>query len=106
MNVYDSLYVFENDEKSAMILMYIIFYLMIPMFIPMCVQNTPYVDLPDPSDDPDKWQIIGYYEGAILYEQTYASGKKAWRFKEDGEYVYPRKREVNKNVTLISDTSD
>lgn len=98
-----SIEIFDDFTKFATVLTYIYFYMML---IKMCFRGAEPDTEPDPSDDPDKWQIIGYYSGKVLYEQTYASGKKAWRFKEDGEYVYPRKREVNKNVTPISDTSD
>jgi len=94
---------FYGYETIAVILLYAYIYLMIAQ---LCLRERDLSDPSDPSDDPDKWVIIGYYDGKTLYEQTYASGKKAWRFKEDGEYVYPRKREVNKNVTRWPVTSD
>ena len=44
------------------------------------------------SEDP--WKRIGTFKGNLLYERTYPSGKKSWRFKEGGEYVYPHRREL------------
>ena len=96
-----SIEIFDDFTKFATVLAYIYFYLML---IPMCFRDPEPEPGPDPSDDPDKWQIIGYYSGKVLYEQTYASGKKAWRFKEDGEYCYPRRRDVMKNVTACETT--
>lgn len=34
------------------------------------------------------WKLIGTYEGAPLYERTYASGKKSWRFNQDNAFHY------------------
>ena len=41
------------------------------------------------------WIPIGVHKGSVLYERTYSSGKKAWRYvSESGEYVYPHKKEL------------
>ena len=64
--------------------------------LPVCIKN--YED-DSHVEDLEKWQLIGFYNGKKLYEQTYPSGKRAWRFREDGDYVYPRKRDVAKNMT-------
>jgi hypothetical protein len=42
----------------------------------------------------DPWKQIGTFDGNPLYERTYPSGKKSWRFKEEGEYVYPHRRDL------------
>jgi hypothetical protein len=43
----------------------------------------------------EKWASVGTYKGSVLYEQTYPSGKKAWRYTdESGHQHYPRRREV------------
>lgn len=35
------------------------------------------------------WKPFGVYKGHILYERTYESGKRSWRYEnKDGEYVY------------------
>lgn len=82
---------------SMMTLSELLFLLIIfGALLPVCIKNyedDSYVE------DPEKWQLIGFYNGKKLYEQTYSSGKRAWRFREDGDYVYPRKRDVAKNMT-------
>jgi len=42
-----------------------------------------------------KWNPVGMYNGCVLYERTYPSGKKAWRYTDEAGYQrYPRRREV------------
>jgi hypothetical protein len=42
-----------------------------------------------------KWNPMGTYNGSVLYERTYPSGKKAWRYIDEAGYQhYPRRREV------------
>ena len=68
-----------------------------------CLKNYEDKDQTPDESDSDKWEIIGFYGGKTLYEQTYPSGKKAWRFKDGDDYVYPRKRDLAKNVTSWPD---
>jgi len=43
----------------------------------------------------EKWAPTGTYKGTVLYERTYPSGKKAWRYlDESGQLQYPHRREV------------
>ena len=47
----------------------------------------------------DAWIPIGFIDNdspdsAVLYERTYESGKKAWRYMHNNRYVYPRRVEV------------
>jgi len=43
----------------------------------------------------EKWAPVGTYKDSILYEQTYPSGKKAWRYMDEAGYKhYPRRREI------------
>lgn len=44
---------------------------------------------------PARWIPVGWYQEQHLYERTYPSGKKAWRFAgEDGNWIYPRRSDV------------
>jgi len=38
----------------------------------------------------DHWKPFGMYNGHVLYERTYASGKKSWRYEDkDGDgHIY------------------
>jgi hypothetical protein len=49
------------------------------------------------ADKRETWTPIGIFnesKPAILYERTYESGKKAWRYMHNNRYVYPRRAEV------------
>jgi len=53
-----------------------------------CSKN--YEDRGTDPDPPELWVPIGYYNGDTLYEQSFASGKKAWCFKDKDMVVIQR----------------
>ena len=55
------------------------------------------------NDKHNAWIPVGVFyesEPVILYERTYESGKKAWRYMHNNTYVYPRRVEVALRSTL------
>ena len=47
------------------------------------------------TEEPESdWKIIGVIRDEALYERTYPSGKKAWRYKSGNTYVYPRRSDL------------
>jgi hypothetical protein len=53
------------------------------------LQNPCEIQTPDPV-----WKIVDVINGETLYERTYPSGKKAWRYRSGNVYVYPRRSEL------------
>lgn len=59
------------------------------------VTYTRLLELANQQSTNEKWAPIGTYKDSVLYEQTYPSGKKAWRYTDEfGCQHYPRRREV------------
>jgi hypothetical protein len=36
----------------------------------------------------ENWKPFGIYKGHLLYERTYESGKKSWRYEDEDGYIY------------------
>ena len=50
----------------------------------------------------DNWKPFGLYKGHILYERTYDSGKKSWRYEDkngDGHIYMGATTVQNENIT-------
>jgi len=94
-----------KDESSLEgLLVLVIAFIVILLFVYInraLTQNQPNTpptvsDLYSFIDSEYPWIPIGVHKGSVLYERTYSSGKKAWRYvSESGEYVYPHKKELN-----------
>jgi hypothetical protein len=73
-------------EYDYVVLAIMLAYMVLLHFL--CYKN--YEDRGTDPDPPELWVPIGYYNNDTLYEQSFANGKKAWRFK-DGDMVVLRR---------------
>jgi len=65
--------------------------------ISCCMQG---ISMVSTDAEKDAWIPIGFIDSAILYERTYESGRKAWRYMRNNRYVYPHRVEVEKHHNL------
>ena len=66
---------------------------LVSMMVIIHIWNRPMFKYQEPELDPI-WKITDFIDGDALYERTYPSGKKAWRYKSGEDYVYPRRSDL------------
>jgi len=104
-------YVSEKEDHMTELMAIIILYIILVVVIHWALGFTKVTSLEatEQSEKEEKevqeekpvaWKSIGTYKDRPLYERTYASGKKAWRYMNNGINLYLHKRDLVKGEII------